>query len=438
MNAQSSPGIPATPTPSVRLRRVAASEASAAAIAPADPAVQAGVARILSEVASEGESAVRRWSEQLGDCVSGAPLYLSRADLLAASELIPAEQLALLERTAARVRAFAEAQRDCLLPLQLPCGAGSMGHELLPLEAVGCYAPGGRYPLPSSVLMTAIPARVAGVAQVWAASPRPTPITLAAAAVAGADGLLACGGAHALAALAHGVGPLPRVDFLCGPGNRWVTEAKRQLMGSVGIDMLAGPSELLVLADASADPQEIAADLIAQAEHDDDARPILISLDAELVQQTETALHAQLAELPTAETARTAIERQGIAVLCKDLAEAIDVCNQIAPEHLEIRLNSPAEALASEQLRHAGAIFRGASGAEVLGDYGAGPNHVLPTGATARMRGGLSVFDFLRVRTFLDLPEGNATTQIASDAAALARLEGLEGHARAADRRRKK
>lgn len=421
--------------PPTTLRRVAPEHARAAALAPPDAALTEGVARILSEVAREGEAAVRRWAEQLGDCAPGAPLYFTRDDLEAARDLVPAQHCALLERTAARIRAFAEAQRACLLPLHLPCGEGSMGHELLPLEAVGCYAPGGRYPLPSSVLMTVLPARVAGVEQVWVASPRPTPVTLAAAAIAGADGLLACGGAHALAALANGIGSLPRVDFLCGPGNRWVTEAKRQLMGTVGIDMLAGPSELLVLADASADPKEIAADLIAQAEHDEDARPILVSLDADLVLQVEAALTTQLADLATAETARTAIARQGMAIICENLSEAIQVCNQIAPEHLELRLTASAEQTASQQLRHAGAIFRGTSGAEVLGDYGAGPNHVLPTGSSARLRGGLSVLDFLRVRTYLELPTSAATAQIAADAAALARLEGLEGHARAADRR---
>jgi phosphoribosyl-ATP pyrophosphohydrolase/phosphoribosyl-AMP cyclohydrolase/histidinol dehydrogenase len=417
------------------LRRVAPKDARSAALSAPDAALSQGVARILAEVAQEGEAAVRRWAVQLGDCAPDAPLFLTRSELEAARDQIPTQDRALLERTAARIRAFAEAQRNCLLPLQLPCGEGSIGHDLLPLEAVGCYAPGGRYPLPSSVLMTVVPARVAGVEQVWVASPRPTPVTLAAAAIAGADGLLACGGAHALAALANGIGPLPRVDFLCGPGNRWVTEAKRQLMGTVGVDMLAGPSELLVLADASADPDEVAADLIAQAEHDEDARPILVSLDADLVPRVEAALHTQLAELATAATARTAIDRQGMAILCANLSEAIEVCNQVAPEHLEIRLIDSAEQIASQQLRHAGAIFRGSSGAEVLGDYGAGPNHVLPTGSHARLRGGLSVFDFLRVRTYLNLPTGPHTAAIAADAAALARLEGLEGHARAADRR---
>lgn len=417
----------------VTLRRVAPDQAQAASLAAPDAELTAGVARILEEVEREGEAALRRWAEQLGDIAPDDPLFLDRAALEAARDALPADQRELLARTAARIRTFAEAQRDCLQPLDLPLAGGSMGHELLPLDAVGCYAPGGRYPLPSSVLMTVVPARVAGVPQVWVASPRPTAVTLAAAAIAGADGLLACGGAQALAALAYGIGPLPRVDFLCGPGNRWVTESKRQLQGRVGIDMLAGPSELLILADASADSRELAADLIGQAEHDDDARPILVTTDAGLVARVEAALTEQLRDLPTADTARTAIARQGMAVVCEDLGAALQVSDAIAPEHLELRLEPAALERASRSLRHAGAVFRGPGGAEVLGDYGAGPNHVLPTGGTARLRGGLSVFDFLRVRTYLDLPAGPRTAALAQDAAALARLEGLEGHARAAE-----
>ena len=419
----------------VTLRRVAPQEARAASLLQPDATLQAGVTRILQEVASEGEPALRRWAEELGDLRAGEALFLARAELEAARDALPTEDCALLARTAARIRTFSEAQRDCLQPLSVPMAGGRIGHELIPLQAVGCYAPGGRYPLPSSVLMTVIPARVAGVEQVWVASPRPTPVTLAAAAIAGADGLLACGGAQALAALASGVGPLPAVDFLCGPGNRWVTEAKRQLHGRVGIDMLAGPSELLILADASADPAELAADLIGQAEHDEDARPILVSTEASLVLAVESELARQLTDLPTAATARTAIARQGIAVVCEDLGEALRVCDEIAPEHLEVRLESAAQARALPALQHAGALFTGPGGAEVLGDYGAGPNHVLPTGGSARQRGGLSVLDFLRVRTFLDLPASPQTAALAQDAAALARLEGLEGHARAAELR---
>jgi phosphoribosyl-ATP pyrophosphohydrolase/phosphoribosyl-AMP cyclohydrolase/histidinol dehydrogenase len=275
--------------------------------------------------------------------------------------------------------------------------------------------------------MTAVTARAAGVGSVWVASPRPAQVTLAAAAVAGADALLAVGGAQAIAALAWGAGPVPAVDVIVGPGNRWVTAAKQLVAGQVGIDLLAGPSELVVLADADADPAVIAADLLAQAEHDPDARPILVTPSVALADAVDAALSDQLSELPTAAIAFEAV-RNGFCVLVRDLAEGCAVCDRLAPEHLEV-LTADADAVAS-RLRHYGGLFVGAASAEVLGDYGVGPNHVLPTGTAARFSGGLSVLHFLRVRTWLRLEAG------AADAAALARLEGLEGHARSAERRR--
>jgi phosphoribosyl-ATP pyrophosphohydrolase/phosphoribosyl-AMP cyclohydrolase/histidinol dehydrogenase len=270
---------------------------------------------------------------------------------------------------------------------------------------------------------------VAGVERVWVASPKPAPVTLAAAAVAGADGLLAVGGAQAIAALAFGADPVPACDVVVGPGNRWVTAAKQLVAGSVAIDMLAGPSELVVLADRSADPAVVAADLLAQAEHDPDALPVLVTLDAALAGAVDAELERQLATLPTAATARAAVAH-GVAVVAGDLAAACAVCDRLAPEHLQVMLADPGPAVA--RLRHYGALFIGSGSAEVLGDYGAGPNHVLPTGGTARHTGGLSVFTFLRVRTWLRM---DAPAALAADAAALARLEGLEAHARAAERR---
>lgn len=306
---------------------------------------------------------------------------------------------------------------------------GRAGHTVEPVECAGCYAPGGRFPLPSSVLMTVATAKAAGVARVWVASPRPTVVTAAAAAIAGADGLLAVGGAQAVAALAYGVG-VPACDCVVGPGNRWVTAAKRIVSGDVRIDMLAGPSELVVLADGTADAGMVAADLLAQAEHDDDAVPILVTTDAGIVDRVEVELAAQLATLPTAGTARRALEN-GMAVVVGSAEEGAAVCNRIAPEHLEL-IGPEAEAMRGN-LRHYGALFIGASSAEVFGDYGAGPNHVLPTGGTARFSGGLSVLDFLRVRTWMRIDR--AAAALVRDSAALARIEGLEAHARAAERR---
>ncbi len=414
------------------LRRVAPDALDAARSDPLDAATRAAADAIVEDVLARGEPALRAHAERLGDVEPGAALYVDRAGLDAALAELPAADRALLERTAARIRAFAEAQRRALHGLETPIEGGRAGHELAPVEAAGCYAPGGRHPLPSSVLMTAVTARAAGVPQVWVASPRPTAMTRAAAAVAGADGLLAVGGAQAIAALARGVGPVPRCDAIVGPGNRFVTAAKARLSGRVAIDMLAGPSELLVLADASADPALIAADLLAQAEHDPDAMPALVTTDASLPDRVEAALRDQLADLPTAAVARAALAR-GLCLVVADLDAALDAADRIAAEHLELHLTE-AEA-ARARLRHYGGLFVGAGAAEVLGDYGAGPNHVLPTSGTARAFAGLSVQAFLRQRTWLRIDRPQQSAGLLRDAAALARHEGLEAHARAAERR---
>lgn len=405
-----------------------AAEVRALAPRPIDAETRAAAERIVEEVRVGGEDALRRHAERLDGLRAGAPLRVERGELEEALGRLPAEQRSLLERTAERLRTFALAQRSALSEVEVPVPGGRAGHSLAPVGCAGCYAPGGRFPLPSSVLMTAVTARAAGVPEVWVASPRPTPVTLAAAAVAGADGLLAVGGAQAVAALALGVA-VPRVDLIVGPGNRWVTAAKQVLFGEVGIDMLAGPSELVVLADGAADPGRIAADLIAQAEHDEDALPVLISLSPELPERVRQELEGQLADLPTASTARTALTR-GFATVARDPREALELTERLAPEHLQLELEEP-EPLRRQLSRH-GALFVGPGAAEVLGDYGAGPNHVLPTGGGARYRGGLSVLDFLTVRTWLEVEQPE---ELARDAAALARLEGLEGHARAAERR---
>ena len=276
--------------------------------------------------------------------------------------------------------------------------------------------------------MTACTARVAGVREVIVASPRPTETTLAAAAIAGTDLLLAVGGAQAIAALAYGTAELPACDIIVGPGNRYVTAAKKLVVGTVAIDMLAGPSEVLIIADDSADPRIIVADLLAQAEHDIDARAILVTNSEPLIASVNRELDRQLADLPTAPTARGALA-ESYAVLCPDLDSAIAVSDAHAPEHLEIQTRTP-DAVA-RRCAHFGAVFIGPASAEVFGDYGLGPNHVLPTGGTARAAAGLSVFTFLRVRTFLAMDSAAIAAGTVADVAAFARLEGLEAHARA-------
>ncbi|MBL8783435.1 MAG: histidinol dehydrogenase [Deltaproteobacteria bacterium] len=397
-----------------------------------DDATIAAARLIVDDVRARGEEALRAHAERLGDVVAGAPLVIDRAGLEAAWQALPEADRELLARTTARIRTFAEAQRASLRDAVIHVPGGQAGHTVCPLAKAGCYAPGGRFPLPSSVLMTVVTARAAGVEEVWVASPRPAPITLAAAHVAGADGLLAVGGAQAVAALAYGAGVVPACDIVVGPGNRWVTAAKKIVSGDVAIDMLAGPSELVVLADGTADADIIAADLLAQAEHDPDAVPILVTTDATLADRVDAALASQLETLSTAATARAALTN-GAAVVAPDLDAAILAVNRLAPEHLEVMIADPWSVAA--RLQHYGGLFLGTNAAEVLGDYGAGPNHVLPTGRTARYTGGLSVMDFLRVRTWLEVTDRQAARELVLDAAALARHEGLEAHARAAEKR---
>lgn len=385
-------------------------------------------ADIVETVRSEGEDALRRYSEGFGDIREGQVIVLDRSDLLGAVDDIDGETRDLLERIADRVRNFATAQLGALVSIDVAVDGGRAGHSLNPVRSVGAYAPGGRHPLPSSVLMTVIPARVAGVEQVWVASPRPTPVTLAAAGIAGADGLITIGGAQAIAALAFGT-VSPPCDMVVGPGNAWVTAAKKYLYGEIGLDGLAGPSEIVVIADRNADPALVAADLLAQAEHDPMAQPILIATDAALLDAVQVELSQQLENLPTASVARSALSR-GFAVTVVSIDDAVSISEHLAPEHLALHVTDPEEV--SKNLTAYGSLFIGDASAEALADYGVGPNHVLPTGGGARFQSGLSVFTFLRTPTWLRVDDAPAT---ASDAALLARLEGLEAHARAALRR---
>ena len=402
-------------------------------IDPVVPSARDQAAAIMKDVQENGFAGLRRQAEKLGDVKEGAPLIIGKAELKSAFDALDSEEQALLERVAGRVRSFASAQRDSVQDVTTDIPGGKAGHHVVPMESAGCYAPGGRYPLPSSVIMTAVTARAAGVKTVWVASPRPAPVTLAAAHVAGADALLAAGGAQAIAALAYGVDGVPACDIIVGPGNRWVTAAKSLVAGRCAIDMLAGPSECLCLCDETADPALVARDLLAQAEHDTDAMPILVTTDATLPGRVNAEITEQLKTLTTADTARVSCDK-GIAVTCSSMEEAIAISDRFAPEHLEVQTRD-SQAVA-DRLGHYGGLFIGPRAAEVFGDYGAGPNHVLPTGGTARYTGGLSVFSFLRIRTWMRVDDAVASQEQVEDAARLARLEGLEGHARAAEARK--
>ncbi len=399
---------------------------------PVDATTLTQTAVILENVRTKGWDALQSYAQKFGDWSPGQQMILRKEEMLAVLKSIPEEDRLLLERSVARVRTFAEAQRASLTETKVPVPGGWAGHTIEPVERAGCYAPGGRYPLPSSVIMTVVTACVAGVKEVWVASPKPTTMTIAAAAVSGADALLAVGGAQAVAAMAYGAGDIPACDAIVGPGNRWVTAAKQLVAGHVAIDMLAGPSELVILADHTASPDVVAADLLAQAEHDVDALPVLITSDAALVQSVNDALEKQLATLSTAETAAVALQN-GFAVVVSDVEEGVALCNQMAPEHLQIMLEDADQW--TSQLQHYGGLFIGSGTAEVLGDYCAGPNHTLPTGGTARSAGGLCVNHFLRFRTWLRIDDSQAAQPLIQDAISLARHEGLEGHARAAEAR---
>ena len=386
-------------------------------------------AAIVEDVRLRGELSLREHAERLGDLKPGEEMVLDRSRLKQTLTSLPDDTRGVLERVTGRIRSFAQAQRDSLKDVDIEVSGGRAGNRWIPVSTAGAYAPGGRYPLPSSVLMTVIPARVAGVESVWVASPRPTPVTAAAAAVAGADGLLALGGAQAIAALAFGT-VSPACDLVVGPGNRWVTAAKKHLYGEIGIDGLAGPSEILVIADDAADPVMVSADLLAQAEHDDDAVPMLITTSQTLADDVEEALGFQLSDLPTSVTASRALEN-GFCLVVGSLHEAISMSNRIAPEHLALHVDDPS--LVVEGLRSYGSLFIGGLTAEAFADYGVGPNHVLPTGGGARYQSGLSVLTFLRAPTWSAIGDPG---QLVDDTILLARLEGLEAHARAAQIRR--
>lgn len=395
------------------------------------PEVDAIASQAIVDVRDQGEPGLRAWAEKLGELSPGEPLLADRGELEAAYSRVDREVRALLRRAKSRIAAFAAAQRSSLSDMDIAVPGGRAGQVFVPIARAGCYVPGGRYPLPSTALMTVTPAVIAGVQDVWCAGPRPTDITMAAAFIAGAAGFLRCGGAHAIAALAFGVA-VPRCDVVVGPGGRYVASAKRQLFGAVGTEAPAGPSELLIIADESANPDIVAADLIAQAEHDTAAIPMLICASERFAREVEKALGSRVQALP--EPNRTTVKvslGNGWALVTPDRQSACSCAERCAPEHLELFVADP-DYYASA-IRSAGALFLGQGSAEVFGDYGAGPNHTLPTGGAARFASGLSVLHFLRARTWLRM---DSPRELGADTAAFARLEGLEGHARAAEARR--
>ncbi len=387
------------------------------------------VAAILADVRARGDEAVAAYTRRFDHREPEAGSYEvtpARWDALAAS-VVP-DVRAALELAAARIRAFHEATAT-ETPVDLTLDGVRLELRLAPLARVGLYVPGGTARYPSSVLMTAIPAKVAGVREVIMVTPGASPEALLAARIAGVDRVFELGGAQAVAALAFGTATVPRVDKIVGPGNAWVASAKRQVYGEVDIDSIAGPSEVLVVADADANPAWIAADLIAQAEHDKEARAVLVTTSAALAEAVNAALATQLVDLPRRAIAEHALQTHGAAVIVESIDQAIDYANAFAPEHLELQLADARAAAA--RCTTAGAIFVGAYSSEAAGDYLAGGNHVLPTGGAARYASPLGVHDF-RKRTSVIEYDARAADAHAGPIATLAACEGLDGHGRSA------
>ncbi len=380
---------------------------------------------ILDAVQAHGDAALRDYAQRFGD---PPPRQVPRDEILAAYNETSEALQAALAGAAQRIERFAQAQRDAIVDVTIREGNLELGHRVMPIERVGIYVPAGRHPLPSSLLMGAIPARVAGVRERVVCTPRAEREVLAAAHVAGIERVFEAGGAQAIAALAYGTQTIPRVDLIVGPGNAYVTAAKRAVFGTSGIDALAGPSEIAIVASADAHADLVAADLLAQAEHDDDARALLITDDRAFARAVGERAEARLARLETAETARRSLARRGGFVVLA-LEDVPAFCNRLAPEHLSLQ-GGHAQALASQCTAY-GTLFIGESAAEVFGDYGSGPNHVLPTNGTARFSSGLSVMNFLTLRTY-ERSLGKSDRRIANDAAILAQAEGLAAHRDAA------
>ena len=390
------------------------------------------VAEILRNVRERGDEALREYTEKF-DRAKPESMTVTPAEMQEALDSVDPDFLRILKRAAENIRKFHSRQVRNSFILNDEDGI-LMGQKVIPVDRAGLYVPGGTAAYPSTVLMDVIPAKIAGVKEVILTTPpgpdgKINPAVLAAASVAGADRIVKAGGAQAIAALAFGTESVPKADKIVGPGNAFVAEAKRQVYGMVSIDMIAGPSEILVVADGKSNPAYVAADLLSQAEHDKAASAVLVTDSAELAEQVSAEIEKQLPQLIRAEIARDSIDRNGKIIVAEDLRAAIEIANEIAPEHLELCVDNPFDYL--DSIRHAGSVFLGRNCPEALGDYLAGPNHTLPTQGTARFSSPLSVDHFVK-KTQYTYYTKEALERVAQDVAAFAKQEGLTGHARSA------
>lgn len=399
------------------------------------------VGDMIEDVKKRKDEALREYSQRF-DGSTRKSFLVTREEIQEAYEQLTAQEIEDLKKAAEHIRAFANAQRETIKPLEnfSPAPGIFLGHRILPVKSCCCYVPGGNYPLYSTALMLVIPAKAAGVERVTACSPvmkgtdKINPKTLAAMDIAGADEIYAVGGAQAIAAFSYGTEEIPAVDMIVGPGNQYVTEAKRQCYGQVGIDFVAGPSEVLVIADGSGTPEIVAADLLAQSEHDPNAKGMLITTDERFGQAVIQAVEKELSWLSTASIAQKSWETYGEVVLTENLEEAVEITNSYAPEHLELNVREPE--ILKEKLYNYGSLFIGENTAEVFGDYASGTNHTLPTLRAARYTGGVWVGTFLKTCTHQSMtPE--AMRELAPLVERMAKGEGLMGHARAASEKKR-
>ena len=406
-----------------------------------DDAIDTAVTTILRDVKQRGDAAVLEYTNRFDRIPGGAPnmaaFDIGQAELDAALAALPEAQRTALQTAAERIRVFHERQKQQLQGFSYTEPDGTvLGQRITPLDRVGIYVPGGKAAYPSSVLMNAIPAKVAGVLEIIMVVPTPDGVknqmVLAAAAIAGVTRVIAIGGAQAVGALAYGTATIGAVDKIVGPGNAYVAAAKRRVFGTVGIDMIAGPSEILVLCDGSTDPDWVAMDLFSQAEHDELAQAIMLCPDADYIARVEASIHKLLPTMPRQDIIRTSMTDRGALVKVRDMMEACEIANAIAAEHLEISAEDPQQW--ADRIRHAGAMFLGRFSSESLGDYCCGPNHVLPTSRTARFSSPLGVYDFQKRSSILFVSEAGAQT-LGKVAAELAYGEGLQAHARSAELR---
>ena len=384
---------------------------------------------VIANVRSRGDEAVREYTKKF-DQLDLKSYEVTKEDIKKAYESVDEKVIEAIRAAHAHIKEFAEIQVASMRDFELKSHWSVLGQKIIPIDTVGCYVPGGRYPLPSSALMSITPARVAGVETIVVCSPKIRDETIIAADIAGADRIFSVGGIQAIAAMAYGTKTVPRVHMIVGPGNKYVTAAKRMVYGDVGIDFLAGPSEVLVIADKTGDVQLIAADMLSQAEHDPLAEAHLITDDEGLAHRVAEEIKAQVSVSPTREIAEQSLENTYIIVV-DSLDEAYEIANRKAPEHLELQVAD--EEAAMEKVRHYGSLFLGKNSAETFGDYASGTNHILPTGGCARFTGGLSVFSFLKIQTYQKILSPDFIADIVAE---LAKAEGLESHRQAALRRK--